>query len=74
MPALEALDRYTILGRHGQTTYSTAASGGPHLSDIEYFRGYNRPRHARLLSVKPQSSLAGAISLSGLAFVLTLCS
>jgi hypothetical protein len=41
----------------------TAASSGQRLSDIEYFRRYNRPRHPAFCPSSPGRSLAG-VSLS----------
>ena len=43
VPALKALDRYTQLSTHEQTTCSDRSfDGGPHLSDIKSIRRYNR--------------------------------
>ena len=64
VPALKALDRYTKLSTHEQTTCSDRIfDGGPHLSDIKSIRRYNRrnrhPPMPRLLSVKPRSYRPG---------------
>ena len=61
--ALKALDCYTKLSTHEQTTCSDRIfDGGPHLSDIKSIRRYNQwNQHPppRLLSVEPRSPQPG---------------
>jgi hypothetical protein len=57
VPALKALDCYTKLSTHEQTTCSDRIfDGGPHLSDIKSIRRYNRRnRHPRCPAFRPLS-------------------
>jgi len=60
MPALEALDRYTILGTHEQTTCSDHSL--ERSAPVRYWvlSALQSPPTPRLLSVKPRSHKAGA--------------